>query len=368
MLLLWIAGRLRHLLHQRGVRAPCPAGAQLPAGGAGRARVAAPAAAASFSARSRAGAGHDSRARLRHPEVRPHRQQHQAGAVLPPPVRRARAEVGRVSAAPPGGVLAPTPFAAVVPSQTGRAVWVGHGYWSPDYPVQRPGGRRPVSRPHAPAAGAGLRARDAGRHLLLADCNQHGNLARLLRPLIQHRAPLRLRRGVSTGAGERKPAGRPAGRRTADPTRSRRSRIPCCRPGRRPAPAPAPPPRSGRWPRPSCAWATRSTGRRPGPAPRAGSRRTSAGRSGRRRPPHRSAPAPAGHRDPVRELAQDHVKVLRRTDQRQPRAGLIPSLRAAGCRSSRRWWRPPWLRAYAASTPPGACAKSLQNARSSWRL
>jgi hypothetical protein len=38
--------------------------------------------------------------------------------------------------APPGGVLAPTPFAAVIPSQTGRAVWVGHGYWSEDYPLR----------------------------------------------------------------------------------------------------------------------------------------------------------------------------------------------------------------------------------------
>ena len=35
---------------------------------------------------------------------------------------------------PPGGVLAPTPFATVIPAETGRAVWVGHGYWSRDYP------------------------------------------------------------------------------------------------------------------------------------------------------------------------------------------------------------------------------------------
>ena len=34
---------------------------------------------------------------------------------------------------PPGGVLAPTPFASVVPYRTGKAVWVGHGYWSRDY-------------------------------------------------------------------------------------------------------------------------------------------------------------------------------------------------------------------------------------------
>src|SRR5207302_1770423 len=53
---------------------------------------------------------------------------------LPPSDARALDWVDRK--APAGGVLAPTPFAAVVPSQTGRAVWVGHGYWSRDYPVQ----------------------------------------------------------------------------------------------------------------------------------------------------------------------------------------------------------------------------------------
>jgi hypothetical protein len=37
---------------------------------------------------------------------------------------------------PAGGILAPTPFAVVVPAQTGRPVWVGHGYWSENYPKQ----------------------------------------------------------------------------------------------------------------------------------------------------------------------------------------------------------------------------------------
>jgi hypothetical protein len=37
---------------------------------------------------------------------------------------------------PAGGILAPTPFAVVVPAQTGRPVWVGHGYWSENYPEQ----------------------------------------------------------------------------------------------------------------------------------------------------------------------------------------------------------------------------------------
>ena len=34
---------------------------------------------------------------------------------------------------PGGGILAPTPFASVVPSRTGLPVYVGHGYWSRDY-------------------------------------------------------------------------------------------------------------------------------------------------------------------------------------------------------------------------------------------
>jgi hypothetical protein len=77
------------------------------------------------------------------------------------------------SAAPSGGVLAPTPFAAVIPSQTGRAVWVGHGYWSRDYPQRA----RQVD-----ALFRGVRG--TGAAMLLADCKQHGNLAVLLKPLI----------------------------------------------------------------------------------------------------------------------------------------------------------------------------------------
>jgi hypothetical protein len=85
--------------------------------------------------------------------------------------------------APAGGMLAPTPFAVVVPSQTGRAVWVGHGYWSRDYPARAKlvdalfrGRMRP-----APARAF---VRQTGAVLLIADCKQHGNLARLLKPLI----------------------------------------------------------------------------------------------------------------------------------------------------------------------------------------
>jgi hypothetical protein len=88
------------------------------------------------------------------------------------------------SAAPPGGVLAPTPFAAVVPSQTGRAVWAGHGYWSPDYPTRA----REVDalfRGHMRPGAARTFVRDTGASLLIADCKQRGNLTRLLKPMIE---------------------------------------------------------------------------------------------------------------------------------------------------------------------------------------
>jgi hypothetical protein len=85
--------------------------------------------------------------------------------------------------APPGGVLAPTPFAVVVPSQTGRAVWVGHGYWSRDYPA-RAKVVDALFRGHMRPAAARAFVGQTGAALLIADCKQHGNLARLLKPLI----------------------------------------------------------------------------------------------------------------------------------------------------------------------------------------
>ena len=86
--------------------------------------------------------------------------------------------------APPGGVLAPTPFAAVVPAQTGRAVWAGHGYWSRDYPVQAQevdrlfGGRMrgPVARGFVSGTGATV---------LVSDCGHRTDLTRDLRPLLR---------------------------------------------------------------------------------------------------------------------------------------------------------------------------------------
>jgi hypothetical protein len=86
--------------------------------------------------------------------------------------------------APPGGVLAPTPFASVVPSQTGRNVWVGHGYWSPDYPVQA----RTVDRlfgGHMRPAAARRFVESTGAPILVSDCNHRHDLTKALRPLLR---------------------------------------------------------------------------------------------------------------------------------------------------------------------------------------
>ncbi len=85
--------------------------------------------------------------------------------------------------APPGGVLAPTPVALVVPSQTGRAVWVGHGYWSRDYFARaRRADRLFTGRMRAASARAFVTS--TGAALLVADCRHHADLTRPLGPLI----------------------------------------------------------------------------------------------------------------------------------------------------------------------------------------
>jgi hypothetical protein len=87
------------------------------------------------------------------------------------------------SHAPAGGVLAPTPFAAVVPARTGRAVWTGHGYWSHDYPAQAEevdrlfGGRMHPAEARRFVAGTGAA-------ILVSDCGHRHDLTRPLRPLL----------------------------------------------------------------------------------------------------------------------------------------------------------------------------------------
>jgi hypothetical protein len=87
------------------------------------------------------------------------------------------------SAAPQGGVLAPTPFAIVIPGQTGRNVWDGHGYWSRDYF----GRARQVDALFGGRMRPG-RARQfvlsTGATVLISDCGHQANLTKRLRPLL----------------------------------------------------------------------------------------------------------------------------------------------------------------------------------------
>jgi hypothetical protein len=85
--------------------------------------------------------------------------------------------------APPGGVLAPTPFAATIPAQTGRAVWAGHGYWSRDYPAQAREVDRLFGGRMRPAVARRFVA-STGARILVSDCGHHHNLTRPLHPLL----------------------------------------------------------------------------------------------------------------------------------------------------------------------------------------
>ena len=86
--------------------------------------------------------------------------------------------------APAGGVLAPTPFAAIVPGQTGRAVWVGHGYWSRDYEVQARVADRLFGGRMSPRAARAFVA-STGATILVSDCRHRANLSRRLDPLLR---------------------------------------------------------------------------------------------------------------------------------------------------------------------------------------
>jgi hypothetical protein len=85
--------------------------------------------------------------------------------------------------APPGGVLAPIPFASVIPSQTGRAVWVGNGYWSRDYMEQSKLAKR-LFRGHMRPTVAQSLVASTGARILVADCAHHADLTKALGPLL----------------------------------------------------------------------------------------------------------------------------------------------------------------------------------------
>ncbi len=85
---------------------------------------------------------------------------------------------------PSGGVLAPTPFAAVVPEMTGRRVWVGHGFWSPDYAARSAAADRLFDGRIASAPQASAFVTRTGARILVADCPAHPILARELAGLV----------------------------------------------------------------------------------------------------------------------------------------------------------------------------------------
>lgn len=85
--------------------------------------------------------------------------------------------------APPGGVLAPTPFAAIVPSRTGRHVWVGHGYWSADYPDRARAANR-LFGGRMKRAQARRFVNSTGASILISDCAHRHDLSRALRPIL----------------------------------------------------------------------------------------------------------------------------------------------------------------------------------------
>jgi hypothetical protein len=99
------------------------------------------------------------------------------------PASDARALDWITDRAPAGGVLAPTPLALVVPSQTGRAVWVGHGYWSVDYFARsRRVDALVLGRMSPGRARAFVSA--TGASIVLEGCSDPADLGRMLGPLI----------------------------------------------------------------------------------------------------------------------------------------------------------------------------------------
>ena len=85
---------------------------------------------------------------------------------------------------PSGAVLAPTPFAAVVPAMTGRRVWVGNGFWSPDYAGRSAAADRLFAGRTVSAAQARAFVASTGARILVADCPADPALARRLGGLV----------------------------------------------------------------------------------------------------------------------------------------------------------------------------------------
>lgn len=85
--------------------------------------------------------------------------------------------------APGGDVLASFPLATAVPAHTGRAVWVGHLSWSPDF-TARARRTQALFDGHLAVAPARALVREAGVRLLVAGCARTADVGRLLGPAV----------------------------------------------------------------------------------------------------------------------------------------------------------------------------------------
>jgi hypothetical protein len=85
--------------------------------------------------------------------------------------------------APAGGVLADELLSIDVPAQTGRAVWVGHEFWSRDYLVRARAVEAIFAGAMAPAAVRAI-VTGSGARLVLADCGQSRAVGGPLAPLV----------------------------------------------------------------------------------------------------------------------------------------------------------------------------------------
>ena len=108
----------------------------------------------------------------------------------------------------------------MIPSQTGRAVWVGNGYWSRDYPAQSKLVKR-LFRGHMRAAVARSFVASTGARILVADCGHRADLTKALGPMLAVHADVRVRarvrpHGHGSARGQRSaPSPRAGSTRTA---------------------------------------------------------------------------------------------------------------------------------------------------------
>jgi len=85
--------------------------------------------------------------------------------------------------APAGGVLAPFPLAAAVPSQTGRPVWMGHLSWTPRF-YERAREAEALFAGEMGAALARAFVRDTGARVVVSDCRGGPDLRTVLGPMV----------------------------------------------------------------------------------------------------------------------------------------------------------------------------------------